>query len=146
MKDKRKKNLKMTIAAMGVAAGLVLVPTVAFAEGSFSSSLNQVQPGFGSRSWTDNNLDGTTTSVTLSGCKANAGGKAPGTLAIRSITIGLYGPNGYYSERSRSSCGTFSWGDMPKGTYMFRLQALNGVTATSGGRVFLNASGVSVKY
>lgn len=110
------------------------------------NSTNQVQPGFGSRTWTDNNLDGTTTSVTLSGCKVNRRGQAAGSTPISSITLGLYGPGGYGSERSLNGCGTFSSGDMGSGNYYFRVQAISGINATSGSRIFLNASGVSVKY
>lgn len=54
----------------------------------FNSSLTQVLPGFASRSWTDNNLDGTTTSITLSGCKANVGGKLQEPWLSRSSPSG----------------------------------------------------------
>lgn len=65
------------LAATTVATGAILGAFApdALAEGSFSSSVKQVQPQFDSRTWKDRNQDTARTKITLSNCKVNAGGK-----------------------------------------------------------------------
>lgn len=142
----KKKPLKKVVAAMALSAALILVPTVAFAEGSFTSYMSQAQPSFSSRTWSDQNLDSVKTTVTFSGCKANYGGKAPGTLAISSIDVSLYRGSTYLGYKRVAGCGSFVWSDMPKGSYHFYLEAVNGITPLSGTRVFLNVAKVTVSY
>lgn len=124
----------------GVAAAAPTRP----AEGSFTSNLNQVQPGFSSRQWIDNGSDGTATSVYLGGCAANKGGQAPGSLAIGSVKITLY-RNGSSVGSASQKCGTYSFGNSGSGTYQFVVTAINGNTSANR-TTFLNASTVTVRY
>lgn len=49
---------------------MVLFPAgAALAEGQWSSSMTAVRTGFDSRTWTDKNGDGTSTSIYLAGCR-----------------------------------------------------------------------------
>ena len=79
------------LAATTVATGAILGAFApdALAEGSFSSSVKQVQPQFDSRTWKDRNQDTARTKITLSNCKVNAGGKTPGSTPLQSVEVAL---------------------------------------------------------
>ncbi|WIE60806.1 hypothetical protein DEI97_013770 [Curtobacterium sp. MCLR17_032] len=117
----------------------------AFAEGSFTSSLNQVQPTFSSRQWIDNGSDNATTTVTLSSCEVNAAGKTPGSTKLSSVKVTLY-RNGRADGSATHACGTYSFGNPGSGTYQFVITAINGNTSGSNRNTFLNASKVAVNY
>ena len=113
------------------------------AEGAFTTSMTQVQPQFDSRVWSDKNLDAVSTKVTLSNCKANAGGASPGTTPVASVTLALI-KGSTVVKFITQKCGTYDFGRQGVGDYKFRVWAINGST-TKSRSVFLNAS-VYVSY
>ena len=145
-----KKRTK-AVAASALIVGLMAVATPAWAEGGFTTSYSQVQPGFTSRTWTDQNSDSTSTIVTLSGCRANTAGASAGSTRISSIAITLLRNGSSVGTKTRTTsssggvCGAFNWGDVTSGSYQFRLASVNGIT--SGDRqIFLDASSINVQY
>lgn len=143
----KKLGVKTKISSVALlTAALVLgVGTAAHAEGSYTSSMTQVQPTFWSRSWTDNNRDSSHTIVKLTHCKVNLGGKNPGSTALKSVTLEFSNAEGY-SKTVTHACGTYDFGRPPRAaTYgSFFVQAINGQTQ-AGAKIFLNAD-VSVSY
>jgi hypothetical protein len=83
---------------------LVLAPTPAYAEGSFTSHLDGVRSGFQSRTWTDNNLDNVATRTTLSGCSRSDG--ATFFLEVNLYRIRTLLPNVNYGAKDVSNCRT----------------------------------------
>jgi len=140
---KRSWKSKLAIGALAVGV-LVAVPTAAHAEGSYTSFVNQAQPGFLSRTWGDGNLDGAATKITLTDCKANKAGKTPGTTAITSVSVALYRGTSLLTIK-KQKCGTYDFGRQSSGTYRFKITAVNGIT--DGDRsIFLNVDKVTVSY
>jgi len=127
-----------------VIAGTAVTPAFAAAEGSFTSSLSQAQPGFGSRTWTDKNSTTQTTTVKLTGCKVNLGGAAPGSTTLKSVGVALI-KNGSIVGNISKACGTYDFGRLGAGQYYFRISDVNG-TPCCDNRIFLNASSVVVTY
>lgn len=121
-------------AAALLAACLVLGgATAARAEGGFGTDMTQVQPTFRSRSWTDKNIDSAKTVITLSNCKANAGGKKPGSTAITSVTLKLSS-----GATIKHKCGSYDFGRLNGTSYSFTVTAINGNTKADR-KIFLNA-------
>ena len=118
--------------------------SAAMAEGSFSTSITQAQPTFQSRTWTDNNVDAVRTKVTLSNCKANVGGQAPGTLTLSNVEITLFRNGAAVSTKSQK-CGTYDFGLVGKGDFYFKITSINGNTAANR-NTFVNANPVSIQY
>lgn len=152
-----RKNSRRRIAApltiATVLTGVVLLDGVtqpASAEGGYTSYIQQAQPSFSSRFWADNNNDGNSTIVTLSGCKANGAGQAPGSVSVRSVTVVLKRYSTVVGSITKA-CGTYNFGRTPGGAagasngFHFEISEING--ATSADRtVFLDASSASVSY
>lgn len=137
---------KLTLTTVLLSAVLALSPLslgTAHAEGSFTSYMTQVQPLFYSRTWKDSNTDSTSTVVTLSNCKTNRGGAAPGTSALQSVGVSLY-RGGTHVSTITQKCGTYNFGRQRSGDYRFRIASING-SRLHEGKYFLNAS-VAVKY
>lgn len=127
----------------GLAISLVGIPSAAHAEGSFSTYIKQGQPGFSSRIWNDYNVDGASTIVTLTGCKANKPGAASGTTSVSSVKVSLYRNDIFVKAISRA-CGTYNFGRQGSGYFRFAMSAINGTTAFRS--IFLNVSTVKVQY
>lgn len=133
------------LAATTVATGAILGAFApdALAEGSFSSSVKQVQPQFDSRTWKDRNQDTARTKITLSNCKVNAGGKTPGSTPLQSVEVAL-AKGSTVVKVIKKACGTYDFGPQTSGDYKFRIMSING-ERTKSRQSFLNAS-VSVSY
>lgn len=130
-----------------VLVGAVAVPAFA-AEGTINTSMTQVQPGFKSRTWIDHNSTSTSTSVYLGGCTDNAGGHAPGSKTLTSVTIDLWlvdSGGDLIVSYGIHKCGTYSFGRMPAGTYYFTVNAINGDTSADRSN-FLNSNPVTITY
>ena len=137
-----KSKLSAILLTSAVLVGTVAGPAFAAAEGTFTSSTTQVQPGFGSRTWVDKNLTNQSTTVKLTNCKVNVGGGAPGSTPLTSVGVALI-KNGAIVGNISQACGTYSFGDVPAGTYYFKISDINGTGV--GGRIFLNST-VVVTY
>lgn len=134
------------MAGLTVAGCLIMVPVAAYAEGYFTSSLDQAQPTFNSRIWYDGNSDGAGTTVTLSGCKANGPGGAPGSVGVSSVGISIYDSDAKrVISTITKACGTYSFGRLGASHYYFQIASINGYTSASR-NVFLNASSVRVDF
>lgn len=121
---------------MAAALSVALVAcgaTAAHAEGTWTSSLNQVQPTFSSRDWEDKNLDSKHTIITLSHCQGNAAGKKAGTTAITSVKLTLSS-----GASVTHACGTYDFGRVGDDTFSFRVTGINGKTKAER-KIFLNA-------
>lgn len=147
-----KRKIRTTAAAVIASAGLFLSGTgIAYAaEGSFTSYLTQVQPGFQSRTWTDNGSTSDSTSITLSGCAVNKAGAAYGSTSLSSVEITLYSNTGWFGTPRKlkslsKACGTYSFGNYGSGSYWFVVSKING-NSSANRTIFLNASTVRVSY
>lgn len=143
-KTRGRRRTVALVAAGAVALGLS-IPTAAHAEGSYTSYITQAQPTFMSRTWNDKNLDPTATKVTLTGCKANAAGKAAGTTPVKSVTVELWSTAGKLATIKRSTCGTYDFGRKGKSTFWFVISEING-HRTAERKIFLDVSTVMVTY
>ncbi|MFB7239805.1 MULTISPECIES: hypothetical protein [unclassified Streptomyces] len=109
--------------------------TPAFAEGSWSSSLSGVLPGFESRRWNDANTDATSTSVAFSGCSV-----PDRTFRAANIVVwkDVFGPD--ESKGSRANyCNTTSWGDLSAATYYFEVDGFTDCC-------YLNVRSLTTRY
>ncbi|GHJ98065.1 hypothetical protein SNE510_75840 [Streptomyces sp. NE5-10] len=106
------RGLLVGAAVIGLAAG-----TPAFAEGSWSSSMSGVLPGFESRRWNDTNADSTSTSVAFSGCSVEGRTFRAATLIVWKD---VFGPDESKGTRT-NYCNTTSWGDLAAGSYYFEV-------------------------
>lgn len=117
------------------------------AEGDFNSYLQQVQPAFNSRTWTDRNISAANTAVVLTDCKVNKGGSAPGTTALGKVALTLMRKSGdsYVGVKTISqNCGSYNFGRQPSGDYRFSIVSING-NWSQNRTTFLNAT-VKVYY
>jgi len=133
----------IAIGLVGLFMGLGAAPAMA---ATFTSSMNQVQPTFQSRTWSDTTAG--TTTVTLTSCKGNYGGNAPTAAFVHTVRIALYRNGSLVSQVTRNPCGAFTFTGQSAGSFYFRVAAINGITtpttnAYSG--TFLNA-GVTTSY
>ncbi|MFB9675965.1 hypothetical protein [Streptosporangium vulgare] len=96
--------------------------TLAYAEGQFTTRLENVGAGFESRTWKDANSDHWRTAVELSGCSANSRAAVP--------SLGLYrertGPDTHYGTKGYGGCNSRKvrgdWGDVRSGKYHFTVK------------------------
>ncbi|GAA0897851.1 MULTISPECIES: hypothetical protein [Streptomyces violaceusniger group] len=121
--------------AVGLVAGAVLLgfagAVPAHAEGSRTTYFTGWHPGNESSRWTDNNTDGVSTSVTLSGCHTDgANGFQKANLKLWKNRDLL--PDDDKGTRS-NSCGKSAWGDQSSGKYYFELFSF-----TTGGTMSAN--------
>lgn len=102
---------------------------VAYAEGGWSSYMTGVLTGFNSRTWQDQNIDSTSTSITFSGCTNNIN-PYHGVNAEVQLTreTPFYQPDESQGRRSLNCGGsdTKYWGRFPAGSYHFTLTGVNG--------------------
>jgi hypothetical protein len=118
----------VTAAAAAAVAAVMAMP-MAFAEGSFSSYMTAVYPGFSSRTWTDHNSDSQSTNIELATCFWN-----PQHMGLKNLTLQLTKQEPWYlpqQNRGRRNyvCPTGStqaWGRQPSGSYHFTLVDVNG--------------------
>lgn len=142
----KQRGWRRIAAGLAVAAAVVMVPVAAHAEGFFTSSIQQAQPSFNSRTWTDNNNDGTSTTVSLSGCLANGPGGAPGSTNVSSVGIRVVNVDtGRAVSTITKACGSYNFGRLAAARYVFEIASINGYTSASR-NVFLNVSSVRVDY
>src|SRR3954468_24701321 len=73
-----RRGLSAVVISMAALLGLT---GVAFAEGYFASKMTHVLAGFESRTWRDNNADGTYTTLRLTGCRPR--GYESATVVVR---------------------------------------------------------------
>ena len=109
--------------------------------------MEQVQPAFNSRTWSDLNIDAANTVVVLSNCKVNKGGAAPGTTPLGKVVLTLTRKSGnsYVGVKTISqNCGSYNFGRQPKGEYRFNVVTING-NWDRNRTTFLNAT-VKVNY
>ena len=99
------------LVTMVVAA--TVTPGVAYAEGGFDSSLQNVRSGYTSRMWTDGALDGASTTTQLSGCSRSDGANFFLEVELRKRRSFL--PDISYGRKDVSSCNsgapTANWGN-----------------------------------
>ena len=151
-KTRHMTHLPIKISLVGTIAAALVVgsASAALAEGTFASTVNQVQPTFTSRHWADNARDGAHTTVTLSKCKGNAGGGTPGTKKITSVGLQLVHTSkstgtSKYSKTVTKACGTYDFGNPGAGTInYFVIKSINGYESADR-KIFLNGS-VTVNY
>ena len=140
------RRQRMIAAVTGCAAAAVMAGAIpAQAEGNWSSSMNGVRTGFNSRTWTDNNNDSVSTTISLSGC-SNGGMGAPVDNTQLQLTreTSIVEPD---EDRGRytfhcSSSASHAFGDQPKGDYHFTVTKIQD---TSSG-YYLKVDSVSVRY
>ncbi|MEV0590430.1 hypothetical protein [Nonomuraea cavernae] len=104
------------VCALGVSGA-----TLAYAEGQFTTNMQNVAAGFESRTWKDRNSDHWRTAVELSGCSANS---------VAVPRLGLYreriGPDSHYGTKSYGGCNSRKvrgdWGDVRSGKYHFTVK------------------------
>jgi hypothetical protein len=116
----------------GVQAGLVLsmlVAGVVLAEGSWTSSMSNVNVGFDSRTWTDRNTDNVGTTIRFDDCRDENYTNGTGDWA----TVSLQRHNGIFPAgdvgRKTLYCydtDTGNWGDQPAQDYHFQVEAFSG--------------------
>ncbi|MFE7269948.1 hypothetical protein [Streptomyces sp. NPDC057623] len=140
------RRQRMIAAITGCASAAVLAGAIpAHAEGSWSSSMNGVRTGFNSRTWTDNNNDGVSTSISLSGCSNGGLGPAVNDTQLqltRETSIVQPDENrGRYTFHCASS-DSHAFGDQPKGDYHFTVTKIE--DSPSG--YYLKVNSVAVRY
>ncbi|WP_416520927.1 hypothetical protein [Streptomyces achromogenes] len=98
--------------------GLAGAPS-AHAEGHKTTHIKRWSPGMESSRWEDKNLDSVKTTVKLSGCASDGGG------GFEWARLTLYRNVKWGHDTKIKSithkCGTYTWGDLPAGTYYFTL-------------------------
>ncbi len=72
-----KNGLKNGFKVVAVAAACLAISAPAYAEGSWTSTLSNVKAGYGSRTWTDKNLDNASNYVNIYNCSST-----PSTIGI----------------------------------------------------------------
>lgn len=136
------QRIGVGLAVLGITVGMT---TAAFAEGSWSSYISEALSGFDSRQWTDNNSDGTNTSIRFDGCvDVNAGYIATSAEVQLTRETPWYQPE-VNMGRKTLDCGssdTRSWGQVQASNYHFTLIKIGG--NVSGGRI--NVAYVQVGY
>lgn len=121
---------RITIGVATVIMTLLVVGNV-FAEGSWTSFVSGVRPGFGSRLWTDNHNDSASTTIKFSSCR-----DAIPTSNNDSATVHLWREISLWPDEDRGSktlscynSATGNWGVQPTaGSYYFIIDAITGVT------------------
>ncbi|MEU0998222.1 hypothetical protein ACFW5S_24095 [Streptomyces olivaceus] len=108
-----KLNRGGVVIAAAAAATFTLAPP-ASAEGSWSSYISNWRGGDEFRRWTDNHSDGSSTTVSFSGC--SFGGPSSATLELDHVRDFL--PDVSHGTRS-NSCNTVSWGEVGKAEFYF---------------------------
>jgi hypothetical protein len=122
---KRLGDKKSTILAIGLSSiVLSAIAIPAYAEGSWSSNLSNVEAGFSSRSWQDSALDNVATAATFSSCSATGPG-------FTDATLNLYDEFGAFPDQSVGSitnyCDTSNWGAMTRSDrYHWTIDGVNG--------------------
>lgn len=104
--------------AVGIAAVLVTLmgASPAFAEGSFTSSLLGVLPGFNSRVWYKGSTDGASTKVSVSGCSVS------GNTELELRRVRAWMPDESKGSKSvNCNSGTANWGSRAPSQYKFRV-------------------------
>ncbi len=121
------------------------VPRIAYGvEGTFTTYVTQVQPGFAGRSWQDAGHTKDATVITLANCKVNKGGAAYGSSTLSSVSITLY-QNGKAVKTIKQKCGTYNFGNYGPGRYYFTISAIND-NKSANRTTFLNADPLKVSY
>lgn len=101
---------RITLTLSATTAALCAISLPAFAEGSWSSSLD-APAGYSSRSWQDSALDNVATTTAFSSCSVSG-------VGFSSATINLYDEYGLLPDQSVGSivnyCDTSNWGAMTR--------------------------------
>lgn len=112
----------------GVVCSMVLAGTV-LAEGSWDSWMQDVLPGFESRSWEDKNLDAVSTSIRFDGCRDSVPGTDPNDWASAKLMREIpwwpdenLGNKFFWCWNS----DTNFWGDVPASWYHFTVTDRSG--------------------
>lgn len=122
------KHKQLLVALVGLIA-LLLVTGSVYAEGTFSWIGYRLQIGSTSRTWTDKNLDNTSTKITFEGCS-------------HSIQVGLY-RKGLQNTRVNSALlhcqvrDSASFGRQPAGDYYFRIERIIGSNTLMVSRIIV---------
>jgi hypothetical protein len=113
----RRRSVKI-LAVGSAVAGVLVLPAVAYAEGSFNSYLSHVADGYTSRRWTDNNLDAAGTTTYVAGCSRDDGATFLLKVELRKDQ---FGPDKSYGTVDYSGCTssglTYNWGRVGSGTF-----------------------------
>lgn len=132
--------LKASLLAASVA--LLAAPT-AYAEGFFTTSMDDVSPNaFDSRIWNDTNSDANGTSVSLRYCSTSNGQnsfelklwKGSGLFAENRGAVSYYCPGSTWKD--------YNWGRQAAGAYHYQVSKVGGNSYGSTG----DADGVNVYY
>lgn len=145
-KGAKKRKAGIVVGLLGLSAAMSLGGAVAAnaLEGSFSTFVKQVQPGFDSRTWVDSGQTGDSTVIWLYGCKVNKGGEAFGSGVLKTVGITLF-QNGRPVKRIDRGCGKYDFGNYGSGMYYFEISSINGNTSANR-TTFLDADPVLVDY
>lgn len=144
-RSSKRGGFKKSLAGFVLFATVMSFGGVAFAEGSWTSSITGALTGFDSRNWTDKKIDNANTTIKLEGCRnVNV---APN--AVTTTDVQLQKNNNNWPDESKGtkilSCrnsATGNWGNVAKGDYYFRIKKIDG--NESGGR--LNVTKVTTAY
>ncbi|QKV95266.1 hypothetical protein HUT19_28965 [Streptomyces sp. NA02950] len=126
---------------VGLLAGTLLLGFVgaipAHAEGSRTTYFTAWRQGHESSRWNDNNRDGVSTSVALSGCSTD------GAEGFTKANLKLWKNRDFLPDTDKGTrknhCGRSAWGDQSSGKYYFELFGF-----TTGGT--MSARKVVIKY
>ena len=112
--------------AVGLGVATTLAPAVAYAEGSFNSSLSAVHDGYKTRYWGDRNTDAAGTINVVNSCYS-----AGGTFGLGiELKKDVFGPDTSYGTVSFNACTSssqqYNWGRKASGTYYNQLHIPSG--------------------
>lgn len=118
-----------------VVIAATITPGVAYAEGGYDSSLQDVRSGFTSRQWTDRALDGASTTTQVSDCSRSDA--ASFTLEVELRKRRSFLPDVSYGRQDVSSCTsgapTADWGNPGSGDFFDQFWHYDFGTVSAGG-------------
>lgn len=115
--------------------------SIAYAEGSWNSSIYGALPGFTSRSWQDNNHDSASTVTYFQGCSLRYG-------SLTTIDVALYDKMGMFPDYRvtgvNRNCGSYNFGRMTRpNEYYFKIERVNNSNVSN---YYLDVSYVQQSY
>jgi hypothetical protein len=126
----RTLSVARALTAVGAAVAMLIVTgPQAHAEGYFKSYWNNAWAQNRSRTWTDNNSDGTWTTLRLTSCRVK---HASSVTVVIVLTKERFGPDQSRGKRTFhcTNSSTQNWGRQPKGKYHFTIASVNGSAST----------------
>lgn len=136
------QRIGVVLTVLGITAGMA---SAAYAEGNWTSTISQALTGFNSRQWTDNNSDGTSTSIRFDGCIDVNAEYTPTSAEVQLTRETAWYLPDVNMGRKTLNCGysdTQFWGQVQASNYHFTLEQIGG--AASGER--LNVAYVQVNF